>query len=293
MLSLSLKNGGANVKPALTSRLVEGRVFHQRLQRKGHCFNNRLFWFVFCLADLPILGQHLPAWLLSGTHPALYRFAEADHLPNYHNQTTLLARLASIAQQHGQAWQPTAQGAWLLTHCRVAGYVFNPISVAVLAHPNGQWAGAIAEVGNTFGEQKPYWLPYQGDCRGQPVFAATYPKGFYVSPFGQVSEAFAFRVMGHPAQAGFHVGVQVGEATPEGRIVNTSLLAWQHVDTSHELATANLLRLTCRYPLVTLGVILAIHGQALLLLAKRFPLKLKHHDAQLQTEYVSLKPPQP
>jgi DUF1365 family protein len=270
---------------------MEGRVYHQRLTPKGHRFTNRLFWFSFCLAELPNLGQHLPTWLLSTHHPALYRFCEEDHLPHYHNQATLLARLASLAHQHGHSWQPSTQGVWLLTQCRVLGYVFNPISVYVLAQPNGHWLGAIAEVGNTFGEQKPYWLPYIGQHHGQPVFGASYPKGFYVSPFGQVAETFAFKVMGHPAQAGFHVDVQVGEANQAGRITQPSLLAWQHVDKSHELTPFSLLRLTLRHPLVTLGVIVAIHAQALVLLLKRVPLRLKHHQAQLQKGYVSLKTP--
>ena len=76
----------------------------------------------------------------------------------------------------------------LLTMPRVLGYVFNPISIWFCWDADDAPIGAIAEVGNTFGELKTYFVPHR-DGR----FRVRVPKHFYVSPFSELDLDFEFR----------------------------------------------------------------------------------------------------
>ncbi len=68
----------------------------------------------------------------------------------------------------------------LLTHGRVLGYVFNPLSVYWCRDVNGTLAGVVAEVHNTYGGRHRYLL--HPDAAGRAVV----DKEFYVSPFNDV-----------------------------------------------------------------------------------------------------------
>jgi uncharacterized protein len=288
--------------------LAQGRIMHRRCWPKVHQFAYSLFWWVCPLSTLIDLeaspsASRWPGWLLGVEHPAFYSFYATDHWPSEHcppsgaasaGSARLLAQLAQLAQAHQTPWEPAADRVWLITHWRVGGYVFNPISLYYLSQTNGAPLAVVAEVGNTFGEQKPYWLPLTGCQHDEPVFTLTCPKHFYVSPFGDVEEQFAFKVVGHPLRPGFHVDVQVlaplsPETSPQPVVTKplTRFISWQHVDAVTLATPGRLLWLTLCHPMVTLGVIGAIHWQALRLWLKGIPWVPKHNKAAQQTGWAS------
>ena len=65
----------------------------------------------------------------------------------------------------------------MLTHARVLGYVFNPLTVYWCHDAGGALACVVAEVHNTYHQRHAYLLRTDGRGRAQ------IPKEFYVSPF--------------------------------------------------------------------------------------------------------------
>jgi hypothetical protein len=143
----------------------------------------------------------------------------------------------------------------LLTFPRVLGYVFNPISVFFAYRPTGELAGVIYEVNNTFGETHSYVAP----ASGQAVERQEADKVFHVSPFFDVSGAYAFTLRG-PART---LTLTIDKAVGGVRDHLATLKASAEALTDRALARAFL-----RIPFLTLKVIAGIHWEALKLLLK-------------------------
>jgi DUF1365 family protein len=161
----------------------------------------------------------------------------------------------------------------------VLGYVFNPVSFYFVTLADGSPLCAIAEVGNTFGEQKPYLVPVEtlpsDPATGTPArFRLIAPKHFYVSPFSPLDLRFDFKLR-DPAE---QLAIGVNDLNAANDTVLISALTGQR----RPLTDAGLLRLTLRYPLVTLRVITLIHWQALRLWLKKIPFLRKAESPDLQ-----------
>ncbi len=70
---------------------------------------------------------------------------------------------------------------YLLTHLRYAGYVFNPISLYYCYDRSHRLRLVLADVRNTYGGRRSYWLRSGGERRD--VVRDTAAKSLYVSPF--------------------------------------------------------------------------------------------------------------
>jgi DUF1365 family protein len=70
------------------------------------------------------------------------------------------------------------------------GYTFNPISIFFCFDDENRPLTSVVQVGNTFGELKPYLVPLDDSGRG---FHIRVPKNYYVSPFSELDLAFDFR----------------------------------------------------------------------------------------------------
>ncbi len=76
----------------------------------------------------------------------------------------------------------------LLTHGRVAGYVFNPVSFFYCFDRDDRLSTVVAEVNNTYGERHVYVLP-AGEVTGR-----SHKKEFHVSPFFGLEGTYRFAV---------------------------------------------------------------------------------------------------
>ena len=108
---------------------------------------------------------------------------------------------------------------FLLTLPRIAGYVFNPVSFYFCTRSTGEPICAVAEVGNTFGELKPYLVPLDSGATDGGVFRLVAPKHYYVSPFSPVDLEFHFRF--HLPDARLRVFIDDYDA--EGKILVSTL----------------------------------------------------------------------
>lgn len=142
----------------------------------------------------------------------------------------------------------------LLTFPRVLGYGFAPISVWQGFGPDGELRAAIYEVHNTFGETHAYVSalnPSGGKQRAE--------KEFFVSPFFDVSGDYVFGLLRSDRAA----ALTVENMAPDGRRHVASLAVKPRA-----LTSAQILKWMVSMPISGLGVTIAIHWQALLLLLK-------------------------
>jgi len=227
------------------------------------------------LDELDSLDQSLR--FFSRNRGNLYEFRDRDHLefpaPGVGDlKASLTAWLASE-----QVQLPPDARFQLVTLPRVAGYIFNPVSFIFVHSADGKPICAITEVGNTFGELKPFFIPAEPDSAppsSSSRFCRVVPKQFYVSPFSDLEVNFSFNLRA----PGERLEIGINDVTSEGQTLLISTL----VGSRRPLTDGHLLRLTARYPLMTLRVITLIHWQAFKLWWKRLPWHPKADQPQLQ-----------
>ncbi|GAA4554370.1 DUF1365 domain-containing protein [Amycolatopsis samaneae] len=160
-----------HVAPALYT----AEIRHLRRTAPARDFTHRIHLWLVDPDNLP----RLPWWLAP-----FARFRAADHLgsPDRSIRENLDHWLAGhgIDLDGGQVL--------MLTHARVAGYVFNPITLYWCHRPDGMLACVVAEVHNTYHQRHCYLLIPDADGHART------PKQFYVSPFLDPDGDYMMRV---------------------------------------------------------------------------------------------------
>lgn len=235
------------------AQLIFGQVMHERL-RPAH---NRFVYPVFCvrlnlarLDDIKVRGFGINCW-----RPVSIQ--TADYGPKDGRNLELWLRELLASQQI------VADGEiWLQTFPRVFGWVFNPVSFWYCYTKDGQLSAVLAEVNNTFGETHQYLLT-STDSKGiQSNTQLECKKMLHVSPFCEVKGHYQFYFRETASTA--WVGIDYFD--PEGLLLKTSVGG-----RIQDLNRATLRRALIAQPLLTLGVFVRIHWQALRLWIKRVP----------------------
>ena len=226
------------------SGLYSGVTSHTRFRPRGHRLRYRIFMLLLDLDELTALDGRLR--LFGQDRLRLTSFSQRDHLDGSATplKAQVEAHLAAAGIAHGGPVR-------LLCMPRILGGVFNPLSVYFCHRPDGALSAILYEVSNTFGERHSYLIPARS---GQGVLEQGAPKGFYVSPFMDMDLTYAFRI----APPGDSVSVTVDVHDAQGR-----LLAANFAGTRSELTDAAIWRAWLSHPLMTLGVMAAIHWEAL------------------------------
>jgi hypothetical protein len=248
---------------------------HQRLSPKRYALRHSLFMFYLDLDEVAPLARTLR--LFSRNRWNLYSFHDADHLPGGGDAgAPLRRRLARYLAAQGIALASAAR-IRLLTLPRIAGYVFNPISVYFcFADAEGEPLCAIAEVGNTFGEHKLYLLPRAAPADSS-LFTLRVPKHYYVSPFSSLTLEFDFNLR-VPGEA---LHLRIDDFDGEHRVLRSGLRGRRR-----PLSDARLAWYGIKYPLLTLKVIGLIHWHALKLWLRGVPWHRKADSPDLQQEVL-------
>ena len=249
----------------MNSCLYECSVMHRRLEPKVNQFSYRIFMMSLDLDELDSL--RIP--IFSRNRRNVYEFRDRDHLGSERRSVkeNLIAYLAENGIQF-----PAGGRIQFVTLPRVFGYVFNPVSFYFCFDAAGAPHCAVVQVGNTFGEQKPYLI---STPNADGSFHLITPKHFYVSPFSALDLSFDFKLRVPGEVLDIHIDDRDGE-----RRVLLSALTGKRVP----LTTGRLLWFTLKYPLITLKVITLIHWHAFILWLKKLPFHRKSANAHMQRD---------
>lgn len=244
---------------ANTTQLCFGEVRHARLRPVANAFAYRVY---FLRLPLRTLSKQFPQTRgFSHNRFNLLSFYDCDHGDN---KTPLVEWADALLRSQGIH---DADGEiWLQTFPRVLGYVFNPVSFWFCHRQDGSLRAILCAVHNTFGEKHVYLLD-TGDAMPYGIeLQAT--KAFHVSPFFPIKGGYRFRFMRTPSDnAGDERTIAcIDYDDDDGPLLKTSISGTSAVLTDAEVARAFFL-----HPLMTFGVVVKIHWQALRLWLKRAP----------------------
>ena len=249
----------------MNSCLYNCTIAHRRSSPKKHAFKYKIFMFYLDLDELDKIDQGYN--LIARNRFAPYEFRDTDH---YHRGSLSIRESIKIFIKEQGVNTPIGK-IHLLTHLRTWGHVFNPVSFYFVADSNGRPLCNIAEVGNTFNEQKMYLLP--ADING---FSKTSrAKRFYVSPFSDLDTTFDFRLSLPNERLRLCINQSQNGKTYFGSALSGHRLS---------LSDLTLALYIFRFPLLTLTIVFAIHWQAMLLFLKKVPVRRKAANPHLQTD---------
>lgn len=249
------------MQAANDARLCFGEVRHTRLRPALNTFMYRVYFL-----RLPLRApglQKFASRLMSRNHFNLLSFHDADHGDGRQplsDWIDALLRREGITDADGEIW--------LQTFPRVLGYVFNPVSFWFCHRADGELRAILCEVNNTFGERHCYLLDTGGAMRYGIELQAR--KEFHVSPFCEIKGIYRFRFMraerevdGRPTE---QIVSRINHEDEDGPLLLTSIGG-----STKPVSDAAVLQAFFTYPLMTFGVIVRIHWQALRLWCKRVP----------------------
>ena len=246
-------------QPAL---LGTGTVRHRRLRPTEHAFAYPTYFLLLPMRSL----RAAPEPALCRNRFGFMSFHDRDHGDG---RADALAWIDELLAAEGVAG---ADGeVWLHTYPRVLGYVFKPVSFWYCHRSDGGLAAVVAEVNNTFGERHCYLLTGPGLAFGRELVAR---KVFHVSPFCRVQGQYRFRFM----RTAERTVARIDHDDDAGALLQTSV--------SGELQPLTPRRVRAAFfgmPLMTLGVVVRIHWQALQLWLKRVPFASKPQPPQAST----------
>ena len=237
--------------PAAAQALLgTGVVRHKRLKPAVHAFEYPTYFLMLPMRALR--AQATPA--LRRNRFGLLSFHDRDHGDGRADALAWLDELLQAEGVHGATGE-----VWLHTYPRVLGYAFKPVSFWHCQRADGSLAAIVAEVNNTFGERHCYLLTGPQLAYGRELVAQ---KVFHVSPFCAVQGRYRFRFM-HTAG---RTVARVDHDDDTGPLLETSVSGHLQPLSSRSARGAFF-----GVPMMTVGVILRIHWQAIQLWLKRVP----------------------
>jgi len=225
----------------LASGLYSGLVSHTRVKPRKHRLAYRVFMLLIDLDELPGLKLKtlgVGRFNLFGFDAR--RFGDGSGRP-------LKAQIESTLSDAGIA---TGGPVRMLAMPQILGRAFNPLTVYFCHAADGGLSAILYEVNNTFGERHSYLIP----APNAALIKQGCGKAFYVSPFMDMDLTYAFRIL-RPEE---RVLVAVDTSDTEGLVLAASFSGERR-----ELTDRALLKAWLTHPWMTIGVVAAIHIEAL------------------------------
>ncbi len=232
-------------------RFYHGVVRHRRMTGPKHALRHRVS---YVCVDLDRFEEANAASMLLGVgRPGLISIDAKDHGDGKSGDLAGWVR----ATLRRQGVDKPAKRIELLAMPKLFGFVFNPISVYFIHDGDDRLHHILYEVNNTFGGRHFYLVAADAPRR---VHKHQCDKAFYVSPFFDVDGYYDFKT-GAPDD---DVRLAITYRDPQSNPAMVALFAGARGRVSNAACLKTLLR----FPLMTIGVVAAIHWQALILLFK-------------------------
>ncbi len=246
---------------------------HNRLAPKKHSFHYNVFMFYIDLTELELLKRKL--FLFSHNRFNFFSFRDKEHiqLPIDKPDSSKSTREHIVTYLNNNGIIITNERIMILTNLNVLGYNFNPVSFYYVFDKNNEPVCSIAEVGNTFGELKPYLLTHEN--LSEKKYHLNTTKHFYVSPFFDHDHNFDFSLT-IPEEK---LNIRIDTFNKQDRVFISTLTG-----NKKPLTNLNLFWYSIRFPLITLQIITLIHWNAFLIWMKKIPYHKKSDHEHLQKD---------
>ncbi len=240
----------------MESSLYFGTLRHRRFTPVHHEFR---YGVHMAFLDIDRIPEVLSRSALSSYNRFNWTaFCERDHFGD--PRRPLRERLAEDARRAGLEL-PGGQ-IFLLTNLRYLGYCFNPISLYYCMDHSAKPPVILAEVNNTFGETRNYWLSSANQLPSENALHFRCQKTMHVSPFNEMGLEYDF-VLTPPGE---RLVAHMNTLKDSKSFFDATLTLEQKPWTA-----ANLRLALFRHPWMTAKVITAIHWEALRLFLKGAP----------------------
>lgn len=231
--------------------LYRGRVSHARKGPRAHAFSYATYMLAL---DLDRLGEQrwMPVFGIERAAPLSFRRRDYRGDPS-----RSLRRTIEDDVEGALGFRPRGSIV-LLTHVRVFGLVFNPVSFYFCHDESGRLLALVAEITNTPWRERHAYVLAARDGKVE----ASFPKTFHVSPFMSMPQTYRWSISG----LGDEVAIEMSNLE-QGERVFVAKLAMNRV----AMTRAELARAALAVPFIGLQVVLRIYWQALRLALKRVP----------------------
>jgi len=237
------------------SGLYPGTVFHGRLRPRRHRLRYRIFMLALDLDEIEALAARLT--LLSHNAWGLVSFHDRDFAGRV--RAPLRPQIEALLAAAG--YDLGGGRITLLCMPRMLGHGFNPLSVYFCHDRDDRLVATVQAVRNTFGQRHDYVLPVEAFADGRVRQACG--KAFHVSPFMPMDLDYQFDLL--PPGERVEVGITVHDDTG-------LLLVASFAGERRDLTDGALARAVVSHPWQMVGVLAAIHWEAVKLVLKGFRL---------------------
>ncbi len=233
--------------------LSKAIVFHKRFKKAINQFSYRVFYLCFDIAKIDKIKQKF----LSLNCFNLFSFYNKDHGPRQNENLENWIR--EILKNH--SLNDKIDKIFLLTHPRILGYVFNPVSFWFCVDSDENLRAVLCEVNNTFKENHNYLIfnPDFSPIKENQILTAQ--KEFHVSPFFTRQGFYEFQFKFNHQ----NIFAKIDYFSPEKELLLTTTMSCKN----HKLNNRNLILAFLEMPFVTFKVIFLIHFQALKIILKK------------------------
>lgn len=238
----------------LASAILRGRVHHARYRPTQHAFDYSIAQWWLALDELEQVAAQSRLFRLN--HFAPLEFRRSDYLGDTEGDLATAVK-HKLSELTGQS---ITGRVFFLGAVRTFGLYFSPLNCFfVQSEDTQEFTHMLAEVSNTPWNERHYY----GLDLNQ---ALVHEKTFHVSPFNHLDMRYHWQLRPPTQQPGHQSLVHLNVLAEQRDFSATMKL------TRVELNSKSIRNVLLRYPVNTLGTVLAIYWQALRLWVKRTPL---------------------
>ncbi len=172
----------------LSHLILKTTMFHRRLNPIGYAFKYSMFYLNIDVSKVDKSADK--SFVFGFNRRKLLSIYESDYLSSYSGN--LSEKLEKLFEKY--EINPRFSSIRLVTHPRVFGYVFNPVSFFLCYRQEEEPEILIAEVHNTFGERHLYVMNREDRRTPKGFISFRADKDFHVSPFLDREGVYYFRV---------------------------------------------------------------------------------------------------